>query len=214
MIGRGPLKHVNTFTINSTTTPVHKLCMSKTTDVAIVGGGPAGLSTALFSAKNGLNTVLFDTDETWMHKAHLFNYLGIKSVDGSAFVETGRAQVDGFGTRRKQGELVTAVESGTDGFVITTDQDEYVADYVVLATGVKRGVAEQLGCVLDENGIVDVDVTMETSVKDAYATGAMVRAEEWEAIIAAGDGAAAALNILTKERGDHFHDFDVPADAK
>ncbi|SNR61639.1 Pyridine nucleotide-disulphide oxidoreductase [Halorubrum ezzemoulense] len=40
------------------------------TDVAIVGGGPAGLSAGLFASKNGLDTVLFDTDETWMHKAH------------------------------------------------------------------------------------------------------------------------------------------------
>lgn len=34
---------------------------------------------------------------------------------------------------------------------------------------------------------VDVDVTMETSVADAYATGAMVRAEEWESVISMGD---------------------------
>lgn len=33
-------------------------------DVAIAGGGPAGLSAALFTAKNGLDTVVFDTDET------------------------------------------------------------------------------------------------------------------------------------------------------
>jgi len=41
----------------------------------------------------------------------------------------------------------------------------------------------------------------------------MVRAEEWQAIISAGDGAAAALNVLTKEKGEHFHDFDTPGDA-
>ena len=41
----------------------------------------------------------------------------------------------------------------------------------------------------------------------------MVRAEEWQAIISAGDGAAAALNVLTKEKGEHFHDFDTPDDA-
>jgi hypothetical protein len=41
----------------------------------------------------------------------------------------------------------------------------------------------------------------------------MVRAEEWQAVISAGDGAAAALNILSTEKGENFHDFDVPADA-
>ena len=65
-----------------------------------------------------------------------------------------------------------------------------------------------------DDGVVDVDVSMETSVADAYATGAMVRAEEWQAIISAGDGAAAALNVLSKEKGEHFHDFDTPDDAE
>jgi thioredoxin reductase (NADPH) len=40
--------------------------------VAVIGGGPAGLSTALFTAKNGLEMTVFDTDESWLHKAHLF----------------------------------------------------------------------------------------------------------------------------------------------
>lgn len=188
--------------------------MSETTDVVIVGGGPAGLSAALFTAKNDLDTIVFDTDETWLHKAHLFNYLGIESVDGTTFMEVARAQVDEFNAKRKQGETVTAIESGSNGFVVSTDEDEYTANYVVLATGANRDLARHLGCACTENGIVDVDVTMETSVADAYATGAMVRAGEWEAVISAGDGAAAALNVLSKERDEHFHDFDVPSDAR
>jgi thioredoxin reductase len=190
--------------------------------VAVVGGGPAGLSAALFTSKNGLDTVLFDTDGTWMHKAHLFNYLGVGSVDGSAFMSTARQQADDFGTDRRQGVEVTDVAADDDGFVLTTEatedapddteDGEVAADYVVLATGANRDLAESLGCAFDD-GVVDVDVTMETSVDGAYATGGMVRAEEWQAVISAGDGAAAALNVLTREKGDHYHDFDTPGTA-
>jgi len=182
------------------------------TTVAIVGGGPAGLSAALFTAKNGLDTLVFDTDETWMHKAHLFNYPGIGSVGGSEFVATARQQVDDFGADRRQGVDVTDVATDGDEFVVEADET-HRADYLVLATGADRALAESLGCAFTDEGVVDVDVTMETSVDGAYATGAMVRAEEWQAVISAGDGASAALNVLTRERGEHFHDFDTPADA-
>ncbi|MCQ4332894.1 FAD-dependent oxidoreductase [Natronomonas sp. F2-12] len=182
-------------------------------DVLVVGGGPAGLSAALFTQKNGLETTLLDTDGTWMHKAHLFNYLGVGSIDGSAFIETARAQVDSFGVDRIQGAEATDVSATDEGFTAETDEGGYAADYLVLATGANRELAESLGCAFDGD-LVDVDVTMETSVENAYATGAMVRAEEWQAIISAGDGAAAALNVLSKEKGEHFHDFDVPADAE
>ena len=184
------------------------------TDVAVVGGGAAGLSAALFTQKNGLDTVVFDTDDTWLHKAHLFNYLGIESMDGTEFVETAREQVDDFGVERRQGEEVTSIEHSDDGFRVASDDSEVDTSYVVLATGADRSLAEDLGCDTTENGIVDVGVDMETSVADVYATGAMVRAEEWQAVISAGDGAAAALNILSKEKGEHFHDFDTPADAE
>lgn len=182
------------------------------TDVLVVGGGPAGLSAALFARKNGLETTLFDTDDTWMHKAHLFNYLGVGSIDGSAFMETARSQVDSFGVNRMQGVEVSDVSATDEGFVAETADGEQAATYLVLATGANRELAEALGCAFDDD-LVDVDVTMETSIEDAYATGAMVRAEEWQAVISAGDGAAAALNVLSKEKGEHFHDFDVPADA-
>ena len=181
--------------------------------VIVVGGGPAGLSAALFTAKNGLDTHVFDTDKTWMHKAHLFNYLGIGSADGTNFLETARRQVETFDVERHPGTEVTAVEQSGDGFTVSTADDEYEADYVVLATGANRDLAEELGCEFTDENVVDAEVSMQTSVEDAYATGAMVRAEEWQAIISAGDGAAAALNILSKEKGEHFHDFDVPGDA-
>ncbi|RQG90167.1 FAD-binding protein [Natrarchaeobius halalkaliphilus] len=181
--------------------------------VIVVGGGPAGLSAALFTAKNGLETTVFDTDETWMHKAHLFNYLGVGSVGGSEFMATARQQVDDFGVDRRQGEPVTTIEIVDGGFAVETADGIDESDYVVLATGADRKLAEDLGCEFTSTDVVDVGVNMETSVDGVYATGAMIRPEEWQAAIAVGDGAAAALNILSTVRGARFHDFDVPDDA-
>lgn len=182
-------------------------------DVAIVGGGPAGLSAALFTAKNGLDTIVFDTDDTWLHKAHLFNYLGIESIDGSEFLEKAREQVDDYGVERQMGSPVTDIERDKEDFRIATDDGDHVVHYVVLATGADRDFAEHLGCDFTDSNTVSVDLSMETSIENAYATGAMVRDQEWQAVISAGDGGAAALDILSKEKGEHFHDFDTPEDA-
>lgn len=192
------------------------------TDVAVIGGGPAGLSAALFTAKNGLDTAVFDTDGTSLHYAWLYNYLGIKSIDGDEFLEIAREQVDEQGADRHQGEAVTGVErngdgsddgGGGDGFVVTTDEDEYDATYVVFATGQSRDAAEELGCELDDDGTVAVDSDNQTSVENAYAAGWTARKDKIQAAISVGGGAAAGLDILSKEKGEAFHDFDTPEDA-
>lgn len=180
--------------------------------VAVVGGGPAGLSAALFTQKNDLDTVVFDTGKTWMQQAHLFNYPGIGSTDGSAYMEQLRSQVDLFGAEFNSGTKVTRVEDDEESWALVTEDAERTAQYVILATGTDRGLAEDMGCDFDGE-LVEVNLSMETSLENVYATGAMVRDQEWQAVISAGDGAAAALDVLSKEKGSNFHDFDTPEEA-
>lgn len=182
--------------------------------VTVLGGGPAGLSAALFTAKNDLDTVVFDTDETWMHKAHLYNYLGIEQISGTEFMETSRDQVENLGADLHVGEEVTDIEKDSDGFTVRTDDGEYETTYVVFATGTDTELPEQLGCKTTEDGLIDVDLNMRTSVEDAFAVGSMIRDQKWEAVISAGDGGAAALQIMSNEAGEPVHDFDTPEATK
>lgn len=181
-------------------------------DILVVGGGPAGLSAGLFTAKNGLDTHIFDTDDTWMHSAFLRNYLGIKGIDGSEFMDIARAQTEEHGTTRHQGEEVTSVEQIETGFTVDGDA-AYECTYVVFATGTDRSLPEALGCDLREDGTVRVDHNMETSIANAYAVGSTVRSDKYQAAVSVGSGAAAALDILSKEAGHPVHDFDTPDDS-
>jgi hypothetical protein len=69
------------------------------TTVMILGDGPAGLSAAVFLAKNGCDTHVFGKDTTSNHKALLLNYLGIERIKGTDFQKIARAQAEHYGAR-------------------------------------------------------------------------------------------------------------------
>lgn len=176
-------------------------------NVIIVGGGPAGLSAALLTAKNGLETRVFHTGSSSTESAYLQNYLGIREMPGPEFLERARDHVDDFGVERIDRE-VTRVEQSLDGFTVHTEHNSYDADYVVIATGYDREIADGLGCEFDADDSVTVDENYETTVTDAYAVGWTARPEKIQVAISVGTGAAAGLDILSKERGEPYHDFD------
>ena len=86
-------------------------------DVLIIGDGPAGLSAALFLAKNGQRVTVFGQDSTPMHKAMLYNYLGIPEMTGSEFQRVSRAQVQQQGGQIEDVEVTHAEKTDT-GFAI------------------------------------------------------------------------------------------------
>jgi thioredoxin reductase (NADPH) len=181
-------------------------------DVLIVGDGPGGLSAALFLAKSGRQVVVFGQDETAMNWAMLYNYLGIEAIAGKDFQVHARAQVQAKGARLRT-ERVTSLSLTSDGFLATLDTGEQVpARYVVLSEGKSPELARALGCATDGAGI-RVDPNGLTSVARVYAVGRMVRPTRSQAIISAGDGAKAALDILARETGRDVQDWDTPPEA-
>ena len=177
-------------------------------DVIIVGGGPAGFSTALFTSKYGLDTVVFDTDDSKMHSAHLWNYLGIQEIGGSDYLKVAREQVETYGTEIRQAKVTNATKDG-DGFTVETeDGASESAKYLVVATGLNNDLLKDLGVEM-EGKEAKVGHSGETSIKNLYAVGWTSRNQS-QAIISAGDGAAAALHLIADVEGKPYHDFDVP----
>ena len=177
-------------------------------DVLIVGDGPAGLSAALFLAKNDMSVTVFGIDGTPMHKAMLYNYLGIPEMTGSEFQRVSREQVQKLGANIVDAEVAKA-EKTDSGFAVTTaDGNRKEGQYLILAGGTNTKLAEELGLEKKNKGIV-ADGDGKTGVAGLYAVGWNTRLIRTQAIISAGQGAAAALEILSVEAGEDVHDFDV-----
>lgn len=180
--------------------------------ITIVGDGPAGLSAALFLAKNGHEVVVYGEDETALHYAHLHNYLGVPDVDGSGFQQRAREQVRGFGAELVDAKVVQVDRDG-DGFLVqTADGDERRSDVLIVA-GAKpsRSLLEDLGAEIADAAPV-VDEHYATTVGGLYAVGRVARPGRSQAIISAGAGAVAALDILSRIAGEDVTDWDTPDD--
>ncbi|MEO0814813.1 MAG: thioredoxin reductase, partial [Myxococcota bacterium] len=66
------------------------------------------------------------------------------------------------------------------------------------------------GVTIDEERGVEVDGNGMTSVEGVYAVGRLVRPGRSQAVISAGDGAAAAIDILSRDGGKNYLDWDSP----
>lgn len=180
------------------------------TKAIVVGDGPAGLSAALLLAKRGVETVVFGGDKTAMHYAELHNYLGIPVMGGSRFQEVAREQVVAQGADLRDEEVAEASATADAVTVRTAEGTEVTGDYLVLAAG-KPGqkLAQQLGIEGGPDGVA-VDDECRTGVDRVYAAGRLTRPNRSQAIISAGAGARAALDILAREAGEDVTDWDSP----
>jgi len=110
-------------------------------DIIIVGGGPAGLTAALYALRAGKRVLIiekngFGGQMTFSPKIE--NYPGFASVSGSELADHMVDQVLSQGADVTVEEVVRIEPHGAGTFNVVTDAGRYEAGAVILATGAKH----------------------------------------------------------------------------
>ncbi len=106
-------------------------------DVVVIGGGPAGLTAALYLARARYRVVVVEKDcfgGQITITAEVVNYPGVEKTSGAALTETMRKQAEGFGAEFLLAE-VTGLDLSGDVKTVRTSRGDLKCFGVLLATG-------------------------------------------------------------------------------
>lgn len=112
--------------------------MSRRADCLIIGGGPAGLTAAIYAARFRLSVIVIDTGAS---RAALIpctrNHAGFPGgISGAELLERMRAQALSFGAVLRAGCVATLRALDDGGFIAEGNLEAISARAVILATGV------------------------------------------------------------------------------
>lgn len=114
--------------------------MAETTyDIAIIGGGPAGYTSALYAGRAGYKAVVFEKASPGGQMgitSSIENYPGYEAVEGFELAMKMQAQAEKFGANIVY-EAVTSLELDDKIKIVRTDSTEFAVKAVVLAMGAK-----------------------------------------------------------------------------
>lgn len=123
-------------------------------DVVILGGGPAGFSAALYSARGAASTAIVDISMLGGQPSNyleLENYPGMMKIGGFDLMEKFEQHADMFGVRKFPMLEIESVDLVSSPKIIKTKEAEFRAKSVIIATGAKpmklgvKGELEYIG---------------------------------------------------------------------
>ena len=109
-------------------------------DIIIIGGGPAGISAAVYSARKGLDVAMIsDTfGGQLVYTAKIDNYLGLGGINGIGMIEIFRRQLDLHLIAQDIGSKVVSMKKQGDSFEVVTEEGaSYSGRAIILCTGME-----------------------------------------------------------------------------
>lgn len=165
--------------------------MSKVFDTIILGGGPAGLTAALYAGRATLDTLLIERGMYGGQIATTYtvdNYPGSDlGVTGPDIAEKMRAQAEAFGTNFVQ-EDIQEVSLEGDIKTVKTRKNEYKAKTIIIATGASPKLAGFKG----EDALTGRGVSYCATCDGAFYSELEI------AVVGGGDSAVEESLFLTK----------------
>ncbi len=107
-------------------------------DVVILGGGPAGLSSAIYAARGNVSTAVIDINPFGGQPSNymvLENYPGNINSGGFELMETFEQQADLFGVKKFPMQEILSIDLISEPKVILTTEARFNAKTVIIATG-------------------------------------------------------------------------------
>ncbi|MFA6338749.1 MAG: FAD-dependent oxidoreductase [Candidatus Paceibacterota bacterium] len=112
-------------------------------DLAIIGGGPAGVAAGVYASRKQLKTLIITESfgGQSMVSDGIENWIGTIKISGIELAESLKNHLKAYAKDHvdiKEGELVSSIKKVSEGFEVSTQNNKYLTKTILIATGSHR----------------------------------------------------------------------------